>query len=120
MAMPDSARNNQVRPESVASSAGLAVTKAMAHAKIKITVVRIAVARFESTPATPTLASTAVRPAKSAESNDQVNQFIVDSKQSVGVLTGRSSIADQMLFLNVEFPAQPTDIADQPIAHVLQ
>src|ERR1700741_1101972 len=54
----------------------LLVNRATDHAKIRITTVRIAVAKFESTCSTPTLASTAVSPAKNAESNAQMNQFI--------------------------------------------
>src|SRR2546425_4407495 len=50
----------------------------MLHAKIRITTVRMAVARFESMSLTPALASTAVRPANRAESNAQWSQFICD------------------------------------------
>src|SRR6266404_613290 len=50
----------------------------MLHAKTRITTVRIAVARFESIPLTPALASTAVRPANRAESNAQWSQLIGD------------------------------------------
>jgi hypothetical protein len=56
--------------------APLAVAKAIAQVNSKITVVRIAVATFELTPATPTFAKMAVNAAKTAESNAQVNQFI--------------------------------------------
>src|SRR6266849_5689416 len=49
---------------------------AMLQAKTRITTVRMAVARLESMPLTPALASTAVRPANSAESNAQWSQFI--------------------------------------------
>src|SRR4051812_18057438 len=42
-----------------------------------MTVVRIAVARFESTSFTPTLARIAVAPAKSAERIAQANQLLV-------------------------------------------
>jgi hypothetical protein len=52
------------------------VNRATDHAKIRITTVRIAVAKFELMCSTPTLASTAVSPAKNAESNAQMNQFI--------------------------------------------
>src|ERR1700688_4440025 len=54
----------------------LFVNRVTDHAKIRITTVRIAVARFELICCTPTLASTAVSPAKNAESNAQPNQFI--------------------------------------------
>src|ERR1700686_4698156 len=54
----------------------LFVNRATDHAKIRITTVRIAVAKFELTCSTPTLASTAVSPAKNAESKAQINQFI--------------------------------------------
>src|ERR1700719_4142566 len=59
----------------------LVVNKATDHAKIRITTVRIAVAKFELTCSTPTLASTAVSPAKNAESNAQMNQFIPSDLQ---------------------------------------
>src|SRR5258707_6366420 len=49
---------------------------AISHVKTTTTDVRIAVARFASTPATPTLARIAVSAAKKAESSDQVNQVI--------------------------------------------
>src|ERR1700692_4611018 len=54
----------------------LFVNRATDHAKIRITTVRIAVAKFELTCSTTTWASTAVSPAKNAESNAQMNQFI--------------------------------------------
>src|ERR1700678_2699549 len=49
----------------------------MAQVNTRITVVRMAVARFESTPDTPTLASKAVAAANTAESNAQKTQVIV-------------------------------------------
>src|SRR5437868_3038694 len=52
----------------------------MLQAKIKITTVRMAVARLESIPLTPALASTAVTPANRAESNPQWSQFMRFSK----------------------------------------
>jgi len=50
------------------------LNEAIAQVKTRITVVRIAVAKFESTPVTPIFARIAVVPAKSAESSDQVSQ----------------------------------------------
>src|SRR5438105_8798142 len=50
----------------------------MLQAKTRITTVRMAVAKLESIPLTPALASTAVRPANRAESNAQWSQFICD------------------------------------------
>lgn len=52
------------------------VAKAKAHPTNKITVVRIAVARFESIPSMPTFAQMAVSAAKTADKRDQVNQFM--------------------------------------------
>src|SRR5580698_548401 len=52
------------------------VARAMAHVITRMTVVRIAVARFEFTFSTPTLARTAVTPAKTAERSAQATQFI--------------------------------------------
>ena len=53
------------------------LNEAIAQVKRRITVVRIAVAKFESTPVTPIFASIAVAPAKSADSNDQVSQLFI-------------------------------------------
>jgi len=52
------------------------VNRATDQAKIRITTVLMAVARFELTWATPTFASIAVSPAKNAESKAQTNQLI--------------------------------------------
>ena len=49
---------------------------AMAQVKISTTVVRMAVARLESIPATPTLARIAVAAAKNAERSAQISQFM--------------------------------------------
>ena len=65
--MPDRTRNVQVRPP-IVDIDWLFVKRATDQAKIRITTVLIAVARLESTCATPTFASTAVSPAKNAES----------------------------------------------------
>jgi len=53
------------------------VNEATIQVKMRITVVRIAVAKFESTPVTPIFARTAVAPAKRAESNDQTSQLFI-------------------------------------------
>ncbi len=55
----------------ISDASGCEVAYAITQLKTRITEVRIAVAKFESTPATPTLARTAVAPAKTAESSDQ-------------------------------------------------
>src|SRR5882757_4018860 len=73
--MPDRIRKIQVRLPMVEID-WLFVKRATDHAKIRITTVRMAVARLELTCSTPTFASIAVRPAKNAESNAQMNQFI--------------------------------------------
>src|ERR1700730_10500083 len=73
--MPDRIRKIQVRFPMV-EMGWLLVKSATDHAKIRITTVRIAVARLELTCSTPTFASIAVRPAKNADSNAQMNQFI--------------------------------------------
>src|SRR4029077_14443665 len=74
--MPDRIRKIQVRL-AIPENGSILVASATDHAKIKMTTVRIAVARFESICWTPTLASTAVSPAKKAESNAHKNQFIL-------------------------------------------
>jgi hypothetical protein len=73
--MPDRIKKIQVRLPMVEMD-WVFVKKATDHAKIRITTVRMAVARLELTCSTPTFASIAVRPAKNAESNAQMNQFI--------------------------------------------
>jgi hypothetical protein len=73
--MPDRIRKIQVRLPMVEMD-WLFVKRATDHAKTRMTTVRMAVAKLESTCSTPTFASTAVSPAKHAESNAQMNQFI--------------------------------------------
>src|ERR1700716_740745 len=73
--MPDRIRKIHVRLPMVEMD-WLFVKRATDQAKIRITTVRMAVARLELTCSTPTFASIAVRPAKNAESNAQMNQFI--------------------------------------------
>jgi hypothetical protein len=73
--MPDRTRKIQVRLP-IVESGWLFVKKATDQAKIKITTVRMAVARLELTFSTPTFARIAVKPAKNAESKAQMNQFI--------------------------------------------
>src|ERR1700730_16611023 len=53
------------------------VKRATDPAKTRMTTVRMAVARLELTFSTPTLARMAVRPAKNAESNAQMNQVMI-------------------------------------------
>lgn len=74
--MPDRTRKVQVRLDNVWSDAALVVAKAMLQVKTSTTVVRMAVARFELTPDTPTFAKIAVAPAKKADNKAQTNQFI--------------------------------------------
>jgi len=59
------------------------VKEAISQVKRRITVVRIAVAKFESIAVTPILARTAVAPAKSAESSDQVSQLFINAARSL-------------------------------------
>ena len=68
----------------------LAVARTTPQAKTRTTVVRTAVATLEFTPATPTFARIAVIPAKSAESNDQMSQFIAfERERTKGLAQGR-------------------------------
>ena len=53
------------------------VNEATIQVKMRTTVVRIAVAKFESTPVTPIFARTAVAPAKMADSRDQTSQLFI-------------------------------------------
>src|SRR5258705_11590773 len=73
--MPDKIRNSQVRVVALLNVSNPRES-AMLQAKIRITAVRMAVARLESIPLTPALASTAVRPANKAESNAQWSQVM--------------------------------------------
>src|SRR6266478_559377 len=77
--MPERTRNNSVRLGNWRSDATGLVARAMPQVNTRTTVVRTAVARLESTPATPTLAKTAVIPAKKADSKAQVIQFMGES-----------------------------------------
>ena len=78
MARPESSRNTQVRREISLKEPGFSVTAAMPQLTTSTTVVRMAVARLESTPATPILASTAVMPANKAEIKAHPIQFILE------------------------------------------
>jgi hypothetical protein len=73
--MPDRIRKIQVRLPMV-EMGWLFVNRATDQAKTRMTTVRMAVAKFESTCSTPIFASIAVSPAKHAESNAQINQFM--------------------------------------------
>lgn len=77
--MPERTRNISVRLDNWRSDAAGLVAKAMPQVNTRTTVVRTAVARLESTPATPILASTAVIPAKKADSKAHVIQFMGES-----------------------------------------
>jgi hypothetical protein len=61
------------------------VPSAIAQVKIRMIVVRIAVARFELTVDTPTLAKTAVSPANNADNNAQVSHRIPYHRQKIGL-----------------------------------
>ena len=76
MQIPDSARNSQLLRPISESAWCFSKPSAMAQVKTTITDVRIAVARFESMPDTPTLARSAVAAAKTAESNAQKTQVM--------------------------------------------
>ena len=76
MASPESAKKSHVRPEMVAIDRRL-LNRATDQANTTITTVRMAVARLESTPRTPTFASMAVSPAKNADSSAQTSQFML-------------------------------------------
>src|SRR5271166_159612 len=91
--MPDRIRKIQVRL-SMFEMDWLLVKSATDHANTRMTTVRIAVARFEFTCSTPTFARIAVSPAKNADSNAQVNQFISFSSSDSLTLTGSFSLLD--------------------------
>ncbi len=74
--MPESARNAHVRRDKVNTVVPAPLTSTTNQAKTSTTDVLTAVARWEFTPSTPTLARMAVAPAKNAESRDHVSQFM--------------------------------------------
>jgi len=85
VARPDNTRKSHVRDEIFPKDNCDLLNEAIAQVKRRTTVVRIAVAKFESTPVTPIFARIAVALAKSAESNDQVSQlFIAMESQTRG------------------------------------
>ncbi|MEY2496565.1 MAG: hypothetical protein QOD12_121 [Verrucomicrobiota bacterium] len=90
MARPDKARKSQVRREMVTNDQSARVNEAISQVKTRITVVRIAVAKFESTPVTPIFAKMAVAPAKTAESNDHVSQLFISHREVQMVTNFRS------------------------------
>ena len=75
MAHPDNVRNTQLRCDKSPIVDRLPRDSAIAQVNTKITEVRIASAKFESTAATPFFARIAVAAAKAAESKDQETQF---------------------------------------------
>src|ERR1700730_3659345 len=72
-------RKIHVRNEMVPNDQYDRVNEAIIQVKTRITVVRIAAAKFESTPVTPIFARTAVAPAKMADSNDQTSQLFISA-----------------------------------------
>ncbi len=76
VATPDNTRNSQARRDNSNTADDPCVARTTPHTNTHTTDVRIAVARFEFTLATPTLTRMAVAPAKTAESKDQKSQFI--------------------------------------------
>src|SRR5580704_7164927 len=70
-------RKSHVRNETLPKDQCTRLKEAIIQVKRRITVVRIAVAKFESTSVTPIFAKTAVAPAKSAESSDQASQLFI-------------------------------------------
>src|ERR1700682_2377094 len=87
--MPDRTRKVQVRAPMVAIDT-VFVKRATAQGNIRSTTVLIAVAMLEFTWATPTLASTAVSPAKNAESKAQINQLMCSLCPSASLFCERS------------------------------
>src|SRR5438132_2024292 len=77
VATPDNPRKSHVRNEMVPKDQCDRVKEAISQVKRRITVVRIAVAKFESIAVTPILARTAVAPAKRAERSDQASQLFI-------------------------------------------
>ena len=77
VARPDNTRKSHVRDEMFPKHHCDLLNEAIVQVKRRITVVRIAVAKFESTLVTPIFARIAVAPAKSAESSDQVSQLFI-------------------------------------------
>ena len=81
MAIPESTRNNRENREIVPSSLNVPCAKTIPQAKIKITTVRTAVARFELTFLMPIFAKTAVMAAKNADKKAKISQNIINNFQ---------------------------------------
>ena len=77
MAKPESVRKRVVLPEGRTNVLGCLATKAMSQVNTTTTEVRMAVAKFESTPATPIFAKIAVAAAKTADKSAHPIQFII-------------------------------------------
>src|ERR1700745_3931894 len=77
--MPERIRNTQLRRLISDNPLCLSRPRAIPHVNNKITVVRIAVARVESMPATPTFANRAVAAANNADSSAQ-NTHVMGSE----------------------------------------
>src|SRR5881409_788722 len=92
----------------------------MLHVNTKTTLVRTAVARFESTPVTPIFAKTAVSPAKKADSSAQKIQFMESFRHDLLAPTlrrspslGIASFAKERVLLTAERNLRRPDL--QPL-----
>ena len=77
VANPESVRNSQVRGDGMWKLPSDRVAKAIAQASNTTTLVRTAVAKFESTPATPSFAKIAVAAANSADNSAQKSHVML-------------------------------------------
>jgi len=87
---------------------------AMLHAKISTTVVRSAMARFESTCSTPTLASKAVAAAKAADSRAHPIQLIGSSYAARTALKVKDYIFSSIRNDSLLLASRPWSHVEQP------
>ena len=81
MAIPDKIKNKREKREISPSCLKVPCAKTIPQAKIKITTVRTAVARFELTFLMPIFAKTAVMAAKNADKKAKISQNIINNFQ---------------------------------------
>src|SRR5262249_35030272 len=117
-ATPDAARNASVRALSLGISRCSPVASTIAQANASTTAVRSAVARFDGTPSTPSLARIAVAPAKAADKSANTSQLPMRSSPlDVGSTRG-SALRRRIDRANPPLD-RPPETLDAPLASSL-
>jgi hypothetical protein len=116
--MPDRIRKIQVRLAMVEMDC-VFVKSAKDQAKIRMTTVRMAVAKLELMCSTPTFASTAVKPAKKADSKAQKNQFMFfPSPETLDYCSGDSGDVARMAIAYLWFTVDSASERDESMIFV--